>query len=112
MNEQVFQELYEQRAKYPLGHRTVNRNDEDYIRDELARQSAQDNIFLLLPAHYFDRATSRKVKENLESNLSLVGTFDINSIFHPIAGVRFYLYVFGKSWPVNTKSICWLQTIT
>lgn len=99
MNEQIFRELYEQRAKYPLGHRTVNRNDEDYIHDELARQSAHEKIFLLLPAHYFDKATSRKMKETIESNLSLVGTFDINSIFHPMAGIKFYLYAFGKTTP-------------
>lgn len=99
MNEQVFRELYEHRAKYPLGNRTINRNDEDYISDELARQSSKNTVFLLLTAHYFDKATSRKVKEDLESKLSLFGTFDVNSVFHPVTGVKFYLYVFGKQMP-------------
>lgn len=99
MNEQVFRELYNERSKYPLGSRTINPYEKDYIRDELNRQSSRDHVFLLLPAFFFDKVTSQKAKEELESKLSLVGTFDISSIFHPVAGIKFYLYVFGKHAP-------------
>lgn len=99
MNEKVFRELYEQRVQYSLVSRADNQNNELYIYDEIERQDSSGCKYLILPAHYFERITSRATKEIIEKNHHLVGVFDIGQIFQPLTGVKFYLYAFSRAEP-------------
>lgn len=99
MNEQVFEELYNQRSSYPIGARSINRNDLDYIRDELRRQKNNSHKFLILPAAYFDRVSSKEIKEEIEASHNLAGIYDLGAIIHPLSSIKFYLYVFSKHKP-------------
>jgi hypothetical protein len=99
VNEAVFRLLYEERVKYPLGSKDINRNDEDYIASELTRQNGEDLKFLVLPAHYFERVMSRSIKDDIEKDSHLVGVFDIGQLFSPLTGIKFYIYAFSSFSP-------------
>lgn len=85
------------RKKHPIGSRTRNPDQRDYISSQINKNP--DNLGLILPAFFLNnsRSTIADLKNKLFSNYFLQGMFDLGQIWQPYASPRFTLYIFAKT---------------
>lgn len=88
--------LLEVRKKYPIGSKTKNVNEIDYIVSQL--ESKEDVIGIVLPVSFLNRKNSdiSTLKELIFDDWHVLGIFDLSKIWAPYSGVDFNLICLGR----------------
>ena len=89
----------ELRKNFPLGSKTTNINDVDYITTVF--DSDEDIIGLVLPSFFLNRKIKdiKILKELIFDRWYLSGIYDLSSLWHPYTGIQFNLICFSLTKP-------------
>jgi hypothetical protein len=95
--------VLERRKKYPIGHKTTNVNDVDYIISET--QSDKIIAYIILPVYFLDKNNSdvAKIKNLILENWHVSGIYDLSKIWAPYTNIEFNLICLNKNKPVNVS---------
>lgn len=93
--------LLERRKRYPIGSKTTNVNEIDYITSEL--ESNEEIIGVALPASFLNRKNSdiSTLKELIFDDWHVLGIYDLSKIWDPYTAIDFNLICLGKNKPEN-----------
>lgn len=93
--------LLERRKKFPIGSKTTNVNQVDYITSEL--ESNNDVIGIALPVSFLNRKISDiyTLKELIFDDWYVLGIYDLSKIWAPYWAIEFDLICLGKNKPEN-----------
>lgn len=95
--------VLERRKKYPIGSKTANVNEVDYIISET--QSDKDTVCIVLPVSFLDKKNSdvSTLKELIFDDWHVSGIYDLSKIWAPYTSIEFNLICLIKNKPTNVS---------
>lgn len=88
--------LLEERKKYPIGAKAINKNQVDYILQKIEKN--EDIVFLILPSFSLQKEVNdvKKIKELIFGSYYLSAIIGLGRIWEPYTTVQFNLIVLSK----------------
>jgi len=87
--------LLNERKNYPVGSKTQNKNQIDYI---LNRIDGKDKVYLILPSFFLQKGIGEvnDAKELILENYNLSALIGLGKIWEPYSSIQFILIVLSK----------------